>query len=115
MQDPVFDVHLVEPQRAGLGRPQAVPEHHKEQTAVAGLVAAALRGAHELVHFKGGQVLPIIVHALFFFLLPGAFSAQASFCPVMGLLGGPQTRIKLGVDFWFMDKRRPFVHICRIW
>jgi hypothetical protein len=42
---------------------------------------------------------------------PALFPARAAFCPVMGLLGGPQTRVKAGVRFSFMDKIQPIVQL----
>ncbi len=47
---------------SSLGRAQAVSEHEEDQAPVAGFVAVALGGRHELFDLKTGQVFSFVVH-----------------------------------------------------
>lgn len=57
---PVFDIDLREFQAAGFRDPQAVAEQEEEQAAVAGLVARALDGVQQPVHFAPGEVFALV-------------------------------------------------------
>lgn len=59
VQHPAVGVHLGEGEAAGLRDAQAVAEGEQHQAAIAGFVAAAIRGLEQLVHFPAGQVLSI--------------------------------------------------------
>ena len=57
-----FNVHLIEPQGAGLRHSQAMPEHEKQKAPVAGLVGAPLGGLNELFDFPLGKMFSVFVH-----------------------------------------------------
>jgi hypothetical protein len=57
VQDAALDVHLVEPQPAGLGDAQPVAEHQEQQAAVAGLVPAPFGGRDQPLDLAPGEVL----------------------------------------------------------
>src|SRR3954452_24198502 len=61
MQHPAVRVDLIEFQPAGFRDTEAMPEHQKQQAAVAGFVAAASGRLDQPFHLASGQVLPVTV------------------------------------------------------
>ena len=59
MQHAAFGVHLIEFHGAGLGYPQAMPEHEKQQAPVEHLVPAALGGLNQLLNLPRGEMLAL--------------------------------------------------------
>src|SRR4051794_23921956 len=61
VQHPTRDIHLIELQLARLGDTEAMPEHEKQEAAVAGLVTASFCRADQLLHLAASEVFPVSV------------------------------------------------------
>jgi hypothetical protein len=60
MQRSAFNIHLVKLQGAGLGNPQAVAKHEKQQATVASFKAAHLGGGEQFFNLESCEMFSVV-------------------------------------------------------